>query len=324
LTVERRDTARALALRVRVLAAQGDLATAEQELERLSQGFPDAADLVPEARLDLADASAQAGQGRAAVEHYRLAAREAAAPTLRARAAYAEGLLLSKVGRLQEALPLMQEAVRQDATSEWAAQALYKIGVIASGDGSHAQAQEAFARLWSDHPAHPLAADAMRADAVELRALARYDRAIVVSHQFLERFPDAPEAAVVLSDIAYCHHEMGQHELAIAAYRKVLPLLDEEEQAHAHFWMADSLEQLGRFDEAAAAFLKIPYLFPRQAQLAVTAQLRAGDAYRRMGRAGAARSLYEKVVSSQGPESQWGREARRRLDELAAAGGSGS
>lgn len=324
LTPQQQESARAVALRTRTLAAGGDVVSAAQQLARLAQGYPDAGDLLPQARLDLADALAQAGQGQAAVEQYQAAGREAASPALRARVAYAQALLLSRVGRLQEALPLLREAVLQHGASEWAAEALHKIGVITAGDGLHTQAQEAFAQLWRDHPRHRLAGDAMRAQAAELRALGQFDRALEVSHQFLERFPDAAEAADALSDIAFCHHEMGQHQLAIAAYRKVLPLLDEEEQAHAHFWMADSLEQLGRLDDAVAAFLKIPYLFPRQTQLAVTAQLRAGDTYRRMGRAGAARSLYEKVVSSQGPQSQWGQEARRRLDELAATGGSGS
>lgn len=96
----------------------------------------------------------------------------------------------------------------------------------------------------------------------------------------------------------------------------MLPLLGEEDQAYAQFWIADSLEKLSRPEEAAAAYLKIPYLYPKSGQLPVTAQLKAARVYERMGDVSAAVRLYDKVISQYGKGSQWGAEAQRRLQVI--------
>ncbi len=310
---------KAVALRARARAAAGDVAGARADLQRLSDGYPDAGDLLTRARLDYADALAGQGQGQDAQQQYQAAGLAAGSADLRARAAYAQGLLLAKGGKLQDALPEFREAVRRDPGGEWAAQALFKVGVISADAGDHAQAKDAFARLAEGHPDHALAPEAMRGEATALRQLGQFEQALAVYHALLERYPDYPQAQDVLVQIAYCHHEMGQYEIALGAYQKVLPLLDEEGQAFAQFWIADSLQQLGRLEESAAGFLKIPYLYASMTELAVTAQLRAGDVYERMGRADAARSLYEKVLQAQGAQSQWGSEAKKRLDHLAGS-----
>ena len=135
------------------------------------------------------------------------------------------------------------------------------------------------------------------------------------------QYPEAEGGPTVLSNIAYCHHEMGQHEVAIAAYEQVMPLLEEEEQAYARFWIADSLDKLGRHQEAATAFLRIPYLHPSNGQLAVTAQLKAGEAWEHQGDVEAARQIYERVLSAHGAGTQWGDEAARRIERLDRATG---
>ena len=150
--------------------------------------------------------------------------------------------------------------------------------------------------------------------------MSRYDEALERYHQLLERYPNRPGSEKVLSNIAYCHHELGQYEIALRAYRRVMPYLDQEGQAYAQFWIADSLAGLERHEEAAAAFLRIPYLYPNQGQLPVTAQLKAAEVYERMGNPESAVKLYRKVLTNHGAGSQWGAEAQRRLDRLASDG----
>jgi tetratricopeptide (TPR) repeat protein len=125
-----------------------------------------------------------------------------------------------------------------------------------------------------------------------------------------------PGGEDILAQIAYCHYELKQYDVAIRAYEKVMPLLDEEGQAYAHYWIADSLEQLGNYEDAAAAFLRIPYLYPKEGQLSVTAQLKAAGVYEQMGNDEAAVRIYEKVVASHGANSQWGGEASKRLRRI--------
>ena len=313
----REPGARTLALRVEATAAAGRLDEAANALQSLSRGFPDAADAIASARLDLADARAEAGNGEAALEAYRLAATETDDPALRARAEYGVALVHARAQRWADARDAFESTVDLAPRSRWAAEALFKLGQLYARTDDPEAAQDAFATVFERFPDHPRAVEALRGEARAWRQMNRFDEALERYHRILEEFPDVEDGADVLSNIAYCHHELGQFEVAIAAYQRVMPLLDEEGQAYAQFWVADSLARLGRHEEAATEFLRIPYLYPSQGQLPVTAQLKAGEAYEMVPDPEAARKLYERVLARYGPNSQWGSEAQRRLDRLA-------
>ncbi len=313
----REPDARSLALRVEAAATAGRLDEAANALQSLSRGFPDAADAIASARLDLADARAEAEEGEAALEAYRLAATETDTPALRARAEYGVALVHARAQRWADARDAFESTVDRAPRSEWAAEALFKLGQLYARTDDPEASQEAFATVFERFPDHPRAVEALRGEARAWRQMGRFDEALELYHRILEEFPDVEDGADVLSNIAYCHHELGQFEVAIAAYERVMPLLDEEGQAYAQFWVADSLARLGRHEEAATEFLRIPYLYPSQGQLPVTAQLKAGEAYEMVPDPEAARKLYERVLARYGPNSQWGSEAQRRLDRLA-------
>lgn len=271
-----------------------------------------------EGRCELADALLRSGRAEEALSTYALVEQEPAGVETRARALYGRGMALLKLERFSEARPVFEDAARVAPKSGWAAESLFKVANLAARQGEDETARDAYARLSEDFPAHELAPEAMKGLATSYRRLGRFDKALEVYHELLERYPELPGAEGVLSSIAYCYHEMGRFEVCIAAYERVLPLLSEEDQAYAQFWIADSLEQLQRLDEAAAAYLKIPYLYPKSGQLPVTAQLKAAGVYEKMGEREAAETLYEKVIRTHGGGSQWGSEASRRLDRLRA------
>ena len=321
--IDRRDDvveadAASLGVRVRAAAAGGDLGRARDHLERLSLGYPGESTLVVDATLALAEALDEAGERAEAIELFDRARGEANGAQ-RARAEYGAGLASLRAGDVGAARRRF-EAVRESASeSEWGAQALFKLGQIHQRSQEDRDAQAAFTELVRRHPQHPLAPDALRAEARAWRALGRYDEALTRYHALLEEHPDVEDGEQILAHIAYCHHEMGQFELSIAAYRRVMPMLGEEDRGYAQFWIADSYEQLGRFEEAAAEYLRIPYEFPRLGELPVTAQLKAGGVYERMGEVEAARRIYQKVLDAHGPGGTWGTEAQKRLDRIASA-----
>ncbi|HKK69799.1 MAG TPA: tetratricopeptide repeat protein [Candidatus Krumholzibacteria bacterium] len=306
-----------LTLRVEAAAAAGRLEAAASALQSLSRGFPDAADAIAAARMDLADARVEAGDPESALEDYRLAATETDDSVLRARAEYGVALVHARAQRWADAREAFASTVDIAPRSDWAAEALFKLGQFHARTDDPKASQEAFATMFERFPDHRSAAEALRGEARAWRQMNRFDEALERYHRILEEFPDIEDGADVLSNIAYCHHELGRYEVAIAAYQRVMPLLDEEGQAYAQFWVADSLARMGRHEEAATEFLRIPYLYPSQGQLPVTAQLKAGEAYEMVPDPEAARRLYERVLARYGPNSQWGGEAQRRLDRLA-------
>jgi len=310
--------ARSLEARVRARALNGDFGDARSSLERLVEGYPTESTRAVDATLALAEAESESGQHERALERFDAALAMVASPAAQARAQYGRGLTQIHLERMDAAQSAFESSVRLAPESEWAAQSLYKLGQLHLRAQRHEAAQRTFARLASEHPSHSLAPDALRGEANAWRSLGRYDEASKVYHALLENYPQLEGGEKVLAQIAYCHHEMGQHDLAIASYRKVMPYLGDEDQAYAQFWIADSLEQLGRYDESAAEFLRIPYQFAEFGQLAVTAQLKAGGVYEKMGEREAAQRIYERVLSAHGAGSTWGAEAQKRLDRMVA------
>lgn len=308
------------ALRVRALATAGRTGPAAAELEDLSRSYADQAALVAEARCVLGEALAEAGRIEEAQAAFAAVVEESPSAALRARAHYRSGVLAARNGDLATAREQLEAARRSEEPSTWVAEALYQLGSLASREGDHERARDLFARLHREFPRHEKAPDALSAEALSWRRLSRYDEALERYHELLERYPDRPGSEKVLSNIAYCHHELGQYEVSLQAYRRVMPYLDQEGQAYAQFWIADSLAGLERYEEAAAAFLRIPYLYPDEGQLPVTAQLKAAEVYERMGNVESAVRLYQKVLANHGAGSQWGAEAQRRLDRLASDG----
>lgn len=315
------DPAMATAMEVQALAALGRTSEAGERLEDLSLANPDRPDLIAEARVHVAEALADAGSEGSAKSEFERARSEASRRETIARAAYGEGMIAVRGQRWTEAKAAFEMARETSPGSDWAAESMFKLGQIYQREGNAAAARSAFLGIADNFPDHPRAPSSLRALAQVWRSEGRYDEAVKAYHRILDDYPEVEGAPQILASIAYCHHEMGKHEVAISAYRQVMPLLDEEEQAYAQFWIADSLDQLGRHEEAAAEFLKIPFLFPEMGQLGVTAQLKAGEAWEHLGDLEAARQIYERVLAVHGAQSQWGLEATRRLERLERAAG---
>jgi len=310
------DRARAVALEVESLAALGRTSEAADRLEDLSLAHPDRPELIATARVNLAEGLVDAGDDAAASPVFGRARSESGQAGTRARAAFGEGMIAVRAQRWADARVAFEAARDLAPESDWAAESLFKLGQIYLRESEPAASRQAFAALSEGFPQHPRAPEALRAEAQVWRQEGRYGEAIALYHRILDEYPETEGGEGILSNIAYCHHEMGQYEVAIAAYQRVMPLLDEEDQAYAQFWIADSMDQLGRHEDAATAFLRIPYLYPSMGQLGVTAQLKAGEAWEHQGDVEAARQIYERIVGAHGANSQWGGEAQRRLERL--------
>jgi|GEM_PF-3049978 len=158
--------------------------------------------------------------------------------------------------------------------------------------------------------------------AVSYQKLKRWKDAEAAWARVIARFPASHFRGEAALNAARCRMEQGDYSGAVAAYTGAMPLLNDEARARAYYWIGQSYEQLKDYSNGVVAYLKVPYLAAGTGMWVVTARLKAAECYRKLGRNSAAREIYEKVLRTHGEKSNWGRVARKALDELDAAGGT--
>jgi len=162
-----------------------------------------------------------------------------------------------------------------------------------------------------------LALDALENYATVCKAIDAWDRAVAAYELLLQRKPDTAMQAKTRFDVAYCYYRAGKYDRAYALFTEVLPeLATPELKAEAQFWMGACRFDQEDYEQAVNEYLKVSYSYPDLAQWSATAELKAADAYVRMGKTDRARSLLERIIAKYGRTSDWGREAGKVLERL--------
>jgi len=153
--------------------------------------------------------------------------------------------------------------------------------------------------------------------------LEKWGDAAATWQKLVETYPERDGIVEVLFDLGFCYSQGGRQELAYDVYRRIPDVAtSEEQQGRAHYWAGMSLKSLGRYDEAIREFLRVPYL-KTGGMWGVTSKLEAAACCELKGDLGQAKTIYESVLSSHGPASDWGRVASdglKRIEERAAGG----
>ena len=154
--------------------------------------------------------------------------------------------------------------------------------------------------------------------------LEQWNDAAATWQKLVETFPERDGIVEVLFDLGFCYNSGGKNELAYDVYSRIPDVAtSEEQQGRAHYWAGMSLKSMGRYDEAIREFLRVPYL-KTGGMWGVTSKLEAAGCCEAKGDLAQARTIYESVLSANGPASDWGRVASdglKRIAEREAAGG---
>lgn len=309
----------ALAYQAMVLYGKGDIAGASSLTTRLAAG-----DLDPVLgwKLELARARALSKKGllRESAENFRRLASSCpeGAPCPWALLGAVEAFLEAK--RVDEARAELERLASLCPRCGTTERAQLRLGNFLAGQGLYAGAVGYLAEA-ARCPDRLIASHALENLAVCYEKLSRWEKAAETWAELSERFPDAPKAAEARLSAARCTMEAGDPNGAISAYRRALPYLDDEGRARAYFWSGDCYGRMGRYDAAVVEYLKVPYLVPEEPLWAVTARLKAAEAYGKLGKASEARKIYQEVLKKYGPGSNWGRIATQALKEI--SGGAG-
>ena len=256
-----------------------------------------------------------------------------------------------------QAIAAFERAMRLFPKSDLADDALFRIGELERADGRTGKAAEIFRRLLTKYPKSNLTVDAhfalaelyesgrswgkavkhARAVIAAGAASGRLQAAALIAGRALvhrrksaeaaEAFkmavnagpasPLARRAALELADMEVGRKRFGE---ALAAYRVAAQSDERAVAVQGQYGSARMLEATGKRQDAVAAYLKVPYRYPKYKSLGAKAMLAAADGYAALGRQGEALALYKKILAEY-PKEPAAQEARASLKAAGEAVG---
>lgn len=151
-----------------------------------------------------------------------------------------------------------------------------------------------------------------------------WDQAVALTRQFLDEYPDSEQAFRKQVDIGVYLMKLKDYDRSVAKLKELLPFADQETEAEIQFYIGQCYKEKGDFAQAATEFLKVNYLTrPTKLPWHVTALFEAGRSLIRLGDVDQAKKIFQTIVTKEGAESNFGRFALQKLQELESKSTSG-
>ncbi len=177
--------------------------------------------------------------------------------SLRTATAYATGVAMLRLDRLQDAVgPL--ERVRGRRDTPFGDEARYALAYTYHRLGDYERSQTLIDELTRLYPESPLVAEASLVGGENLFLSERFDDAAAAYRARLTRSSGDGDRADVLFRLAVSAYKLGQFAEAEESFRElILRYPDSPHRADARFWLAESLYRQERFDEARESYRAI-------------------------------------------------------------------
>jgi len=151
--------------------------------------------------------------------------------------------------------------------------------------------------------------------------LGLYDRAIGLCRHYISRFPDDDIVFTLRIKIGTLLMSLMQFDDAITHFRALKPLADAETEPEIQYYIGKSYFNAGQFEQAIAELLRVKFFSkPTKLPWDITALYESGLCYMRLKNYDRARQLFQQIVKEQGSESDFGRFAQAKIEELEAMG----
>lgn len=265
-----------------------------------------------EARFELALGEAALGRGeyKKAREHLKKAMKDR---EYGGQARYDIALSYFKAKETDKAIESFLKFLKAYPESPFRKAAYMHLGTLYYLTGQYALAVDAYKKALSEGAS----GQEVRFNlALSYERLGRYEAALAALEELEREFPKSPLLERTRVKRGIYLMKLGRYRYAIAHFKTLLPRADRDTQAELWFHIAKAHASLGEYEEAALAYLRIPYLYPEQRLWAVTAKYEAAGVFERMGGMEEARKLYADILKEYGPGSEWGRAASEKLEEL--------
>jgi len=147
--------------------------------------------------------------------------------------------------------------------------------------------------------------------------LGLFDRAIGLCRHYVLRFPDDDIVFTLRIKIGTLLMSLMQFDDAITHFRTLKPLADAETEPEIQYYIGKSYFNAGQFEQAIAELLRVKFFSkPTKLPWDITALYESGLCYMRLKNYDRARQLFQQIVKEQGSESDFGRFAKAKIEEL--------
>lgn len=232
-------------------------------------------------------------------------------------AAYQLSLTYYYDGDQDKALSGFNGFVTRYPQSEYVPLAMFKMGMIHHDREDFTRAAEYFTGLAE----HPLADSVTRFRAlynaaIDCQKSSAWAQAGRIYMALLEQFPGKmPESSTHLK-IGFCLFQANRFKDALGHFTTADKNPAAVDKPEILYWTGMCHAKLGNYQTAITELLKVPYLYASVGKWGVTAEFEAARLYERTNEFERARSLYKKIIRSDGEQGNFGKQALAQLERI--------
>ncbi len=232
-------------------------------------------------------------------------------------AEYQIGLSYFYSGKKDEALSILREFPEKYPGSKHIPAAYFKIATILHGKGEYAQSADWFSKVLSlsgvdDDTRFRSAHNA----AAAYQKISAWQDAVNMYGVVLDSYSDKIDVSSLHLKMGFCMVQASRIEDALVHFLAAGENPSPEDKPEITYWIATCYGKLGQYQKAIGEYLKVPYLFSGVGKWGVTAEFEAARLYERLGEYAKARTLYQKIVRSDGERGRFGKQALERISRL--------
>ncbi|MGD9015575.1 MAG: tetratricopeptide repeat protein [Candidatus Omnitrophota bacterium] len=263
------------------------------------------------AEYEIADCFYQMGNEKEALRRFNVLRAKYPDSTLNPEVTYWLGGYYSRKGDFELSRRYLSTIIRDFPQSSLVADAYYSLGLLEREEGELDLAIENLQKVM-EIGSRDLLAQAGIVIADILIEQAKLDEAEFTYQEAIKKSPAL--AGLIYPKIARIYEQKGDFIQAIRFYQEAISLLSMKEAASLQFKIAQAYETHRDYHQAIEEYLKIPYLYPMDAQLTVKAYLSGAQIYENQEDWLAARDIYLKVASMDVEEAKYAQERLTWID----------
>jgi soluble lytic murein transglycosylase-like protein/outer membrane protein assembly factor BamD (BamD/ComL family) len=234
-------------------------ASARKEIARLREKYPEVFGLSTITEIsDEADRLAREREHTAAEALYKKVLNQDLGPILRLQNLTKLADLYLSIRKRNEAIPILEEIVRDFPASAEAPVALYRIGNILWNRNDNSQALGYFTRLTKNYPNGPEADRAQFATGDILESQGKSNEAVALYRSLPKKYPNSRVRDDAIWRLAWVHYRAGSLAEANATFKSLASNAKEERyKTAALYWQAKTSQQLGDHDAANRLYQQV-------------------------------------------------------------------